>query len=1157
MFADDQQMHEFIRLLAEAIRNNSGSSNSPTTVGSVNYDTTSFDKVILNLKARLELFDKYHGDLERLSKKELERRLKENEELERVQYYYKQEIENLKKTAEETIRQQKGKTNNETLTTQEEADVKREFKELLKNNKTLLNKEKDLLKVRLNNLSEEEKRAMKWGDKVAKVASQWQGGLINRGYTATKGLKGGKGAGAKGGNIAMAFIEIANMIGEVTSAVSNAVTDYQLKSIDIQKESIAAEYDIKNKELKAHSKILLRNMDINSKTLTTQFANGLSVFSDGIKRTVFKNAQSVLDIGVDMIKFGYEKMITEQNLAGDVNLRNVEKNVKINELEREQTQGIVNAVTSGIDAVSGGILSGVTGAIKTLTENRNKTLTATNQLTISRLQMENEWQKSVRGLLEEVIQKQTDTLATYAKIGIDFVNSMEDVGLNIDKSIKSSAALFGVAPDANYQNYMQGLTESMQIDSGKGTYYLDKTPKDIAQIQSNYVNNTGRNIQMSNTDMQKFGLMGTLWDENTLASLTGSMDYFNHSVEESVDMFYEMYQNANKAGISNKKYSEALQKNLKLAQKYTFKGGSEGLMKMALWAEKTRFNLESFGNVISNIQNGGLEGAITQSAQLQVLGGNAAMGADPLAMIYEAWSDPEALANRFYDMTKEYAQFNKDTGEVDIKGLNAMMVANIAKAQGRSAEDVRAELTQRVKNEQIDNAIGGMNIDDERKQLLYSKSHFNKKTGQWEISVNGEKKSINNLSESDWKQITPIEENIEDYVYNIWDLLRKTKGVEVYTQNKLGYDTVDNTVQESETRNTNTLKYFKDKNKELQKIIEVGSEWATKQDKKMKDLLVDNAKHFEDALEVLTPATEKLQKSINDAATYLNSFKDAVDKSTEEIIKALRPLIGDAAADAMKRATKTQAIDPDVASVKDLLRAAKEEELLKIVDVRKNYNDIFGRGFSSDDDWVKLLKATNPQLYKLSQSSKHSDIAKVEKIVTEAYKQLYDEGVLYNDGVLSSNGSSMLTSASNITPIHDGSVQIAKSDPKDTALFAKTGGPFDTLFNGIFAKINEISSVLPRSMEYIMPLEKIFNEINHSKGTANNSKIQIEPIKLIIEGKLDLGNSNGQSVDIINEVKNNPILLRTLTQLISESINKTINGGKSTYTGGIVLPRFN
>ena len=161
------------------------------------------------------------------------------------------------------------------------------------------------------------------------------------------------------------------------------------------------------------------------------------------------------------------------------------------------------------------------------------------------------------------------------------------------------------------------------------------------------------------------------------------------------------------------------------------------------------------------------------------------------------------------------------------------------------------------------------------------------------------------------------------------------------------------------------------------------------------------------------------------------------------------------------------------------------------------------------------------------------------------------------DGVLSSNGNSMLTSASNITPINDGSVQLAQSDPQDVALFAKTGGPFDTLFNGIFAKINEISSVLPRSMEYIMPLERILNEINHSKSTANNSKIQIDTVKIELNGKLELSNSNGQSVDIINEIKNNPILIRTLTQLISESMKKNLNGGKSSYTGGVATPRFN
>ena len=56
---------------------------------------------------------------------------------------------------------------------------------------------------------------------------------------------------------------------------------------------------------------------------------------------------------------------------------------------------------------------------------------------------------------------------------------------------------------------------------------------------------------------------------------------------------------------------------------------------------------------------------------------------------------------------------------------------------------------------------------------------------------------------------------------------------------------------------------------------------------------------------------------------------------------------------------------------------------------------------------------------------------------------------------------------------------------------------------------------------------------------------------------MELSNSNGQSVNIIDEIKNNPILLRTLSQLISESMEKNINGGRSAYTGGVAKPRFN
>ena len=324
----------------------------------------------------------------------------------------------------------------------------------------------------------------------------------------------------------------------------------------------------------------------------------------------------------------------------------------------------------------------------------------------------------------------------------------------------------------------------------------------------------------------------------------------------------------------------------------------------------------------------------------------------------------------------------------------------------------------------------------------------------------------------------------------------------------------------------------------------------------MKNLIADNAGNFQTALDTLTADTTSLQQNISDAAKYLNTFKGAVGKTTDQIIEVLRPFLGNEATEAMKTASKTEMIDPHVAAFKNLLAIAKANEIKKISNIEDNYDDIFGKNLSVNDDWVKTLKTTNPELYRLSQSNDKGDQQKVKNWVTEAWRQLKNEGKI-SDGILSSNGSSMLTSASNVTPINDGSVQLAKSDPKDFALFAKTGGPFDTLFNGIFAKINEISKVLPKSLEYIMPLSKVSSNFSNSKDTTNNGTIKIDTVKIELNGKLELSNSNGQNIDLINEIKNNPILLRSLTQLISESINKNINGGKSTYTGGTPTPRFN
>ena len=108
----------------------------------------------------------------------------------------------------------------------------------------------------------------------------------------------------------------------------------------------------------------------------------------------------------------------------------------------------------------------------------------------------------------------------------------------------------------------------------------------------------------------------------------------------------------------------------------------------------------------------------------------------------------------------------------------------------------------------------------------------------------------------------------------------------------------------------------------------------------------------------------------------------------------------------------------------------------------------------------------------------------------------------------------MVSQATNVTKINDGLVQ---SDPKDVAIFAKEGGVIGNF------------------------LDKLYNDVHSSMGGG----VQLDTINVQISGSLDLS-SGGQSVNIINELQNNPILLRTLSRMLSEQLSNALNGGRGS-----------
>ena len=1029
-----------------------------------------------------------------------------------------------------------------------------------------------------------------------------------------------------GGNTTLGVF---NLLGEAFGVVSDIVIAQQKKNLN----TWMAEQDIYLKTLETGSKIFNRHMKTFAKGMEGAVTSSFASITQGVQEGAYAAAASSIDFASDMLKNTYEDKLDRLKLLNYQSVRQAQVELENLKYTNQQLNGGVG-LASSIAGLFGPIGEAAGSLVSSITKNVTKMMEASSEIEFEKLKKQVEVDEAKLEKLNEAQSNAVDAAKQMVTNILDFSKSIENLSLKTDAAAKSMANIIGMSgSNADmYERFIYSATRNLKFTDSTGkTTYLNKNAEDMLKMQSQYIDASGRNGTMTQNDFVKtFQLGQVIGDDNLAATLLGDMDYFNKSIATGTDLIYEMFQQANKAGVSNRKFAKDLQQNLQLAQKYTFKGGVEAMMKMSIWAQKTRFNMQSLEGMVDKIQNGGLEGVITQGAKLQVLGGNMAMGADPLAMMYESWADPETLAKRFTDMTKGMGYFNPTTGEVDIVGPDAMRLKAYAETIGMDYKDARAQVTQRIKGEQIDRQLT-QSYTPEQKALIYNKAKLGK-DGQWQVTLdNGDVRNVNDLKDTDWNSLMPTEESIEDYVAKIYNLLDQQKGATNYGQSVLADETYENLVKNIKDRIIENLNFVNQNTGKLKEILEKANKFSTEQNGIQHSNMLATTDILDTEFNIMKNSVKLFSKTMTDASSELRTALDAVNTYLISQLNPTNENINNAARARDNLANKTniapndrlndrsnaetwynkknlgqEALDDNYVNYAyDMFTALNQSEGLsdgnldrlaaKYIDIAGiGWTDLEEDGYETSQNIADILRNFR-ELYlrgkinalgqKIEHGSKidednylHSEFGKnLERAIRnaemfnnlngdfssdtvyESIRNNYQNGafVRSKDALMSGNGKPLITAATSVTPINDGVTTIAQSDPQDHAIFAKTGGPFDTLFNGIFAKINEISDVLPRSMEYIMPLEKGLNEINNSKGTANNSKIQIEPLKIELNGKLELNNSNGQSVDILNEIKNNPILLRTLTQLISESINKTINGGKSTYTGGIVSPRFN
>ena len=113
-----------------------------------------------------------------------------------------------------------------------------------------------------------------------------------------------------------------------------------------------------------------------------------------------------------------------------------------------------------------------------------------------------------------------------------------------------------------------------------------------------------------------------------------------------------------------------------------------------------------------------------------------------------------------------------------------------------------------------------------------------------------------------------------------------------------------------------------------------------------------------------------------------------------------------------------------------------------------------------------------------------------------------------NDGVIAQNST------------------VVTIDNQNQILEAKEGGPVAKMVD----TVQSVYSDLPRENPYTV-------------NTNNGDKIEVAPIEIRLNGNIQLSGSNG-TVDITQQITNDPNFIRELSQMISKQFERQINGGR-------------
>ena len=315
---------------------------------------------------------------------------------------------------------------------------------------------------------------------------------------------------------------------------------------------------------------------------------------------------------------------------------------------------------------------------------------------------------------------------------------------------------------------------------------FNKTNEELIKMQSKYSEVLGRNVQLTSEQKKNMLAIETFLGEDGMMDIANNLENFGLGMSDSAEFIHEQMSEAAKSGIAASKLTKTIRENIKMAQNYTFKNGLDGLASMAKKAIQLKTDMSLVNGFVDKTAS--VEGAITTGANLQVLGGNYAVGANPLSMLYESLNDIEGLFDRAVNMTKGKVFYNNESGNFEMSGFDRYMMKHAATQMGIDPSKLidvafREASLNKIESEARQSKIGK---DEEMVELVKNLATWDK--GNAWVNIDGKETKVSDLAPEHKAKLEAMQktdsQNLQEIAINLRSLTDTITGVEKETANE-------------------------------------------------------------------------------------------------------------------------------------------------------------------------------------------------------------------------------------------------------------------------------------------------------------------------------------------------------------------------------------